>query len=227
MNRDELQEHVFSTYVTLRFGVAAVALAFPVLLYVVGRFVHGIDLENSMSNYYFSLAPDDLSKRGFPMRAWFAGLLFAIGVFLYLYKGFSDKENIALNFAGLFALGVALFPMNWECSSHCSKVNPHATFAVLLFLCIAFVSLTCAKDTLHLLNNPPLEASFLRKYRLLGALMIASPLVAMVITFLLQDLKKYVFFVEAAGVWAFALYWWVKSQELSLSGAEKKALATG
>jgi hypothetical protein len=36
---------------------------------------------------------------------------------------------------------------------------------------------------------------------------------------------KYVFFVEAVGVWAFALYWWRKSVELSITGAEKLAIS--
>lgn len=225
MKRNELQNHVFATYLTLRYGMAALAVAFPVILYVFGRVIYGIELENSMSHYYFALAPDDPSKRAFPMRVWFVGLLFAIGVFLYLYKGFSVKENLALNFAGLFAVGVAVFPMNWGCGNACSPVNMHGTCAVSLFLCIAFVSLWCAKDTLHLLENEELAASYRKQYRWLGVLMIASPLIALLITFLMQDFKKYTFFIEAAGVWAFAFYWWKKSEELSRSSAEKRALA--
>jgi len=228
MSMDKLQKHIFSTYLTLRYGVALLAFAFPVLLYVIGRFKYGIELENTMSHYYFSLAPGDSSMRElFPMRVYFVGFLFAIGAFLYLYKGFTVIENVALNFAGIFAIGVAIFPMNWKCGeSGCPPVNLHGICGVLLFICIAYVSLVCAKDTLAYLKNPPLAFSYRNKYRLLGVLMIASPLIALIITFLLEKFHKYTFFVEAAGIWAFALYWWVKSRELSHSSAERIALGT-
>ena len=178
-----------------------------------------------MSHYYFALSPDDVSKRGFPMRVWFVGILFAVGVFLYLYKGFSTKENLALNFAGIFALGVAVFPMGSDCVKDCQPFSAHGACAVALFLCIAFVSLFCAKETLHLLKDEQLKARYLMRYRALGLLMIASPLVALALTLLVNDFKKYVFFIESAGVWAFSFYWWTKSQEMAHSGAEKKALA--
>ena len=85
--------------------------------------MHGIDLENSMSHYYVSFPSDNSSKRAFPMRAWFVGLLLSVGVFLYLYKGLSGNETVALNLVGLFALGVVLFPMNWECGQNCPSIN--------------------------------------------------------------------------------------------------------
>jgi len=156
MNHNELQKHIFSTYITLRYGVALIAFGFPVLLYLIGRFYYGINLEDSMSHYYYSLAPQDLTMREFPMRVWFVGLLFAIGVFLYLYKGFSVKENIALNIAGISALGVALFPMDIQCSVDCSSFSLHGASAIVLFLAIGFVCLKCTKETLQYLNDPKL-----------------------------------------------------------------------
>lgn len=44
------------------------------------------------------------------MRNVFVGLLFSTAAVLYLYKGFSEKENIALNVASIFLLVVALVP---------------------------------------------------------------------------------------------------------------------
>ena len=224
MDSKKLHNHIFSTYLTLRYGVAGITFAFPILLYAIGQFVYGINLENSMSLYYFSIAPDDLSLKGFPMRAWFVGILFSIGVSLYLYKGFTDKENIALNIAGLAAIGVAVFPMKYECGQSCPMVNLHGVSAVLLFITTAYVSLKCTKDTLHYLNDKKLEASYLRKYKFIGSLMLASPVIALVISFFMQDLRKYLFFVEAAGIWAFSLYWWVKSREMAHSEAERMIL---
>lgn len=37
--------------------------------------------------------------------------------------------------------------------------------------------------------------------------MIASPLIAYFLTMTTSDFSKYTFFVEASGIWAFALYW--------------------
>lgn len=223
MKANELQAHVFATYITLRYGMAFLALTFPIVLYAIGRF-HDISLQDSMSSYYFALPTGDLDQNSFPMRTWFVGFLFAIGAFLYLYKGFSKTENVLLNLAGAFGWGVALFPMPWGCAPNCPGVTAHGTFAVSLFICIALVSLRCAGDTLHLISDTKIRAQFRRQYKSLGLLMIASPLIALALTVTVNDYKKYTFFIEAAGVWAFALYWWRKSEELSQTGAEKLAI---
>lgn len=223
MDASRLERHVFATYITLRYGMAALALAFPVILYVAGKF-HDIQLQDSMSAYYFAAPGNNNTDYTFPVRVWFVGLLFAIGAFLYLYKGFSNAENALLNFAGAFAWGVAVFPMPWGCEEHCPKLTAHGISAVSLFLCIAVVSLWCAGDTLRLIPDASLRARYRRQYKLLGLLMIASPLVAMALTLTVNDFKKYTFFVEASGVWAFGIYWWRKSEELALTEAEKLAI---
>jgi hypothetical protein len=223
MKANELQKHVFSTYITLRYGMAILALAFPLLLYAIGLY-HGISLQDSFSHYYFALSPADTTEKVFPMRTWFVGILFALGACLYLYKGFSRRENYALNLAGAFAWGVALFPMSIGCRDNCPKLSLHGACAIALFLCISFVSLNCAGETLDLLTDPKLRDRFSLQYKALGLLMIAAPLVAYFLTITVNDFHKYVFFVEGVGVWAFALYWWRKSVELSITGAEKLAI---
>jgi hypothetical protein len=203
--------------------MAILALAFPLLLYAIGIY-YGISLQDSFSNYYFALSPTDTTEKVFPMRTWFVGILFALGALLYLYKGFSRRENYALNFAGAFAWGVALFPMSIRCGNNCPKLGLHGACAIALFLCISFVSLNCAGETLGLLKDLKLRDRFSLQYKSLGLLMIASPLVAFFLTITVNDFHKYIFFVEAVGVWAFALYWWRKSVELSITGAEKLAI---
>lgn len=76
-----------------------------------------------MSRYYASFASDNFSTRAFHMRVWFAGLLLSAGVLLYLYKGVSGKENVALSMVGLFGLRAVLFPKNWECGQNCPPIN--------------------------------------------------------------------------------------------------------
>lgn len=212
MASEQLQRHFFSTYITLRYGMAVIAFAFPVLLLALGYY-HRISLLDSMSAYYFALSPDDAGKNAYPMRTWFVGILFAIGAFLYLYKGFSDKENRALNIAGVCALGVAVFPMQ-------SRFGIHGIFAIVLFLCIAFVAIRCTRETLQYLASSDQQKRFKRVYNTLGLLMVASPATAAVLTLMFNNPSSYTFFVEAAGVWAFAAFWFVKSRELALSDAE-------
>jgi len=216
MPADELANHVFSTYASVRYGMAAIAAAFPVLLYLGGR-LQGVELRQSMSDYYWANVGSE-----YPMRIWFVGILFVVGAFLYLYKGFTPFENYALNVAGVCAFGVAIVPM---CRGQCPKVTAHGTFAVVLFLCIAYVSVARATDTLVLVADETLKARYRRSYRILGFFMVASPLTAFVTTTLLTgSTARYVFFIETAGIYAFAAYWWLKSRELARTNAELRAV---
>lgn len=158
------------------------------------------------------------------MKNWFVGILFTIGAFLYLYKGFSYKEDIALNFAGTFAWGIALFPMEWNCTTTCSKFSVHGISATLFFLCISFVCIFCSPDTTILISNEQSNRKYKNAYYILGGLMICSPLLAFIITLLTRQAGSIIFYVEAVGVFAFASYWLVKSRELSSTNAEKIAL---
>jgi hypothetical protein len=70
-----------------------------------------------MSAYYHS--------GGGAMRDEFVGILFAVGAFLCLYKGFTTFEY-ALNLAGAFVIGVAAFPMEWNCGTSCVPKSRYA-----------------------------------------------------------------------------------------------------
>jgi hypothetical protein len=218
---ESLHDHVFGTYITLRRGMAIMAFAFPLLLWLLGRLLYGVPLQNSMSAYYFAVPTP--GSDAFPMRTWFVGLLFAIGGFLYLYKGFTDRENFALNLAGIFAVMVAVFPMGRDGAasaepSLASQLSIHGASAVLLFV----------DKTLRLL--PPAhmakEKGFRRAYKIIGWSMVAAPGGAFVYTLLSGDRARYVFVVEALGIWAFSAYWFVKSYEMSLSRADEAVLGT-
>lgn len=214
MKSDELQNHIFATYLTLRIGVAVIGIGFPFLLWI-GGVVLGIPFQDSMSAYYHASADEH------SMRNWFVGLLFAIGALVYLYKGYSRQENYALNFAGAFAIGIAVFPMAWPQSS---GVSIHGICAVLFFLCIAYVCIFRASDTLHLLKDPVREKRYRMLYRQIGIGMILFPLIALLLTMVFRQFSAYTFFAEATGIWVFAAYWLLKSRELKLTNAEHLAL---
>lgn len=218
MNSNELDQHVFGTYISLRIGMGVIATIFPIIIVAGGYLLIGQELLDSMSAYYHS-----------GMRNIFVGFLFAIGAFLYLYKGFSSAENIALNLAGLFAIGIAIFPMSCSGDSGCNTFTApklHAICALVFFSCMAYVSWFRADDTLSLLKIET-RIGFKKLYSSLAVLLVLSPLAAIVaayVTPLGQPGKPVVFWVEAFAIWCFAAYWLTKSRELSMSHAERLAL---
>ncbi len=148
MTSTKLQEHIRITNFSLRFGLAVLAFLFPVLLVSYGYLIEQIPVQKSLSAYYFAYATEDIPLRVFPMRGFFVGILWAIGCFLILYRGFSKTENWLLNFAGGSAIAVAFFPIEASCTN-CVSSRFHYFFAVTFSVLIAFVAWFCNEDTLR------------------------------------------------------------------------------
>jgi hypothetical protein len=220
MDPYELRKHFEATYFNVRHGLVATGLALPIVLPVVAYLLRDVPLQASMSAYYHAGAG--------VVRDLFVGALIAIAAFLALYKGFSKAENRGLNLAGLFAFAVAIFPMEWECAAGaCKRFSIHAVAAVLFFLCIAYVCWFCTSETLKLLSDKKQEAKYKTSYRIIGLLMIASPLAAVIVSTVVQrpgEPSLLVFFIEAFAVWVFASFWWTKSLEIRKTNAERLAL---
>ena len=216
-NPQELQNHIMGTYFGLRVGLVAIGIALPLVVLFAGGVLHHVWLESSISQYYHTQGLSYLTTRDF-----FVGSLFAVGACLYLYKGFSTKENVALNLAGVFALLVALLPTAAPLTDRTIISTLHGTSAVLFFLCIAYVSLFRSRDTIHLLPLAK-QGRYEWAYFLAGLAMIASPLAAVVLSFAL-DRTSLTFWAEACGVWTFAAYWIIKTREMRETKAEKRAL---
>ncbi len=193
-----------ATYFSLRRGMVIIAIALPIVLAAVGYLLFHVSLRESLSAYYCT-----------PMRDYFVGTLVAIGVCLYLYKGFSDEENIALNCSGALALGIAFFPLNWNPWN--DRLTPHGICAVLFFVGIAWVSLRCARQTVALIRDVAVKAAFERKYKLIGYAMVASPVIA----YLINAFTKFRFWAEVVAILVFAYYWFTKSRELVQTGIEE------
>lgn len=208
-HKNILRRHFADAYVSLRLGTAIIAFIFPILLYVSGK-LHGIDLQDSMSAYYW--APGNGES---PVRVWFIGGLFAIGSFLYLYKGFSNRENIALNLAAIFAIGVAYFPMEWGEVGKKGDFSIHGFSAVAMFVCLTFVAWFCSGDTLKYHRPGTRKRAYKLWYRITGLIMLASPLVAVLLQSILHvEKSKFVFIAELVAIYGFALYWAIKTCEL-------------
>jgi len=221
---NQLREHIFSTYISLRFGMAFMSFTFPIVVWIVGLY-EGVELQDSLSAYYWA---SDTSLN--LTRSCFVGGLYSFAAFLYLYKGFTPKENIALNLAALLCLGVALVPKQWDCAPNCDKFSWHGVFAVTMFLCLAYVVFFRARDTLQFLppdektGEDSLASTYRRRYQIIGVTMAISPIAAYVLNLLVGLETTFVFFLESAAIWAFAWFWYTKSKEMKISGAVQRAL---
>jgi hypothetical protein len=156
------------------------------------------------------------------MRNEFVGVLFAVSGLLLIYQGYSKLEDYALNLAGILALGIALFPMDWPATSG-DNFSLHGACAVLFFASIAYVCIWRAGDTLPLVKDQTAHKRYVRAYRYLGWAMAILPLVAWALSSVLPSYKSAVFFVELSGIYVFATYWVVKSHEASRTGVDQKA----
>ena len=236
----DIQKQMMATFLSLRVGVGVIGIVFPLLLWFGGN-IAGIHLADSMSAYYHAnqacidpqrhedptqCSADPLSTGAGPMRNWFVGTLFAVGVCLYLIKGFSKWENVFLTIAGIFAVCVALFPMPWT-TGKVAGFPIHYVSAVTFFIFIAFVCMFCSGKTLKYMpdipNREKVIAHFKLLYRALATLMVLSPVAAYAFSEFTGPNRR-VFWAEAFGIWAFGTYWLVKTKELSLSDVERRAL---
>lgn len=230
------QSNITDTYFFLRFGMGCIAVALPLVLWLVGTYVIGIPPQTSMSAYYHT-----------EMRDVFVGSLFAVGFALFIYKGFSRSEDWALNLAGLLAIGVAYFPMDstkvLDCYRPCERPclaysdvldrtldvlvssGLHGPFAILFFIAISYVCGFCSKRTLHLIPSFAMRRSYLWAYRILGVAMVAVPVAVAVLLRLSPNAgsacaDRTVFWMEATGVWVFSVFWLLKTIEGYRYGAD-------
>ena len=180
-----------------------VAFFLPIVLYV--GWSWGEWPRSSMSFYYYSGRAQDV----------FVGALCAIGVFLVLYRPLNTIESRWLTVAGFAALAIALFPMNKD--GDCSPKDTwsvHGVSAVIFFGAITFVCL----------RFPATEKPWRRLVsRWVCALVMGSCIVSALaynyaVPYLFGPGAKatlcnysIIFWIELFAVWAFTLYWLLKS----------------
>ncbi len=232
LSSGDLQKRIVESYFMLRVGIGVIGVAFPLILLFGGLLIH-ICPQDSMSAYYHAMNP-----HGAAMRNWFVGLLFMVSISLGLYRGFSVFEDLLLDVAAIFGIGIAIFPMPWDpakakCGAGNSVLAPGITFgwlslhglcAFVFFISIAFVCWFCADDTLSLIRDRARRNRLKITYRAIAILMPVSMASAWILLNTVLRTTWAVFWVEALGIFAFGAYWLVKSIELSDTAADKKAV---
>ena len=217
-DREKLREHIFSTYFWLRIGMLVIALAFPLVLWIVGRWYYGLQLQDSMSAYYWASIKEGGDA---PMRVWFVGLLFALGSCLFLYKGYASLEDLLLNVAAVCAICVALFPMCWDRWSECPSFSWHGFFAIVFFVLLALVAVLHGLYALGWLQSGPHRRLEDREYFIYAILYVVTAAVmvlAPVLTWLFfEGNPARTFWAEVAGISAFCVLWGVQIVQISRS----------
>ena len=226
-NQDHVNESIVESYRRMRTRIGVLAILFPLILLGVGLF-WGIKVQQTMSNYYFALDPAGRVDM-YPVRLWFAGILFVVGFFLHKYHGFSDNEDRWLSFAGGFAACVAIFPMTADDGRNqydfllawtglTQYISLHGIFAVLAFGCIAIVIVFFADSTLSELRNQPAKYKmFKTAYFIIALVMVVSIGISVYLNVRFPH-GDYILSAEWCGIWSFAAYWFVKNRELSEVG---------
>lgn len=98
-NRDKVVN-----YLKLRQVIGIIGIATPIALPIVTCLLSDQNpFQISISHYYYSVA-----------HIGFVGALCLLSGFLLTYRGIYPIENKVSNFAGVFALGVAMFPCCWD-----------------------------------------------------------------------------------------------------------------
>jgi uncharacterized protein DUF998 len=209
------------SYQTIRRAIGWLGILLPFGL-VLGSFILGqcSVIQPSISHYYYT-----------NMREVFVGTLCAVSLFLFSYKGFSLMDSMSANIAGLFALGVALFPTDiicendgyHACQNYIVSLTNIPFHATIHFTCAAcfFVTLALMSIFLFTKSNQIKEKQTAQKrkrnivYVVCGVIMILS-IVILGIYFIENGNKdsRIVFSLETLSLLAFGISWLTKGEAL-------------
>jgi hypothetical protein len=115
------QDSIIS-YLLLRKSLGWIAIAMPFALGFGAWFFEGIPWADSISAYYYT-----------SMRDVFVGTMFAVGVFLFCYRGRNRQDNIVTNLAGIAAAAIGLAARD---------IDPVArALGVLMLVCFGAIAL--------------------------------------------------------------------------------------
>ncbi len=207
------------SYKRVRRAVGVIGLLLPVVLGPGGWLFADVAIQDNLSAYYHT-----------PMRDWLVGLLCALGTFLFCYRGHDRIEDWTANLAALFALGLAMFPID----AHSDPLHPRSWVGLVHTFCGGGFFLTLAAYALLHFPTPmhgdrrsdidedlpephPAQRNLL--YRASGLAILLSMAVMGVYLLILPvewkvwaDQYHALFWLEWVAVWSFASSWLIKGR---------------
>jgi hypothetical protein len=230
---DNLDQHILRSYSVLRWFMVGFGFVLPLLLVFGGIsswwwLKEALPVQDSLSAYYHAGNPC-IPFQGV-YRDLFVGLLAAIGFCLVIYTGFGKLENWLLNIAGVSLLGVAYFSTDWPnpAALESCKLAPgfqpfnaslllglpasiHTFSAVIFFLAITLVNFFTALNTVEIIPDRDKQRFWRNVFRVFRFIM---PVSLVSVLLLLRGDRRLVLWLEWTGIWAFSLYWLLKSIEI-------------
>lgn len=196
------------SYLGQRKVIGLIGILLPIVL-LFGKFIFGEPgLETSISHYYYTA-----------MRNYFVGSLCAIAVFFISYRGYERKDELAGDFACIFAIGVAFFPTTPVLNAtERDKIIGilHLIFATAFFFTLAYFSLALFRKSHK--NIPPTPRKLKRNYvyTVSGYTILGCIILIAIVSFLPPDSPirsiNPVFWLEAIAIWAFGWSWFTKGE---------------
>jgi hypothetical protein len=195
-------DDIVVSYVTLRRVLGVLGVSLPLVLAFWGvAETRTWDVLPSISDYSSLRARDAL-----------VGILFAIACFLFAYRGYDRRDDIAGDLGSVFALGVALFS---------NRGGPlegaiHFASAAALFLVLAYFSFFLFTRSNG--SVTPMKEVRNRVYRGCAVTMVACiVLIGIYSVFLRESWLSFlrpVFWLEALALWAFGASWFLKGETI-------------
>lgn len=201
-------------YLSLRNLIGMLGILLPIILLLGTLIYNDIEtVQNSISAYYHTV-----------LRDLFVGLVCAIGVFLFNYKGYEPVDRRVGIIAGVAAFGVALFPTYLESrpemliSAEAANVI-HFISAAIFFISIAYFSIFLFTKS----NKKPHEWSD-EKHTRNKVYYTCGVIILMCIAIIgagyligwfeepIAKTYKPVFALEAIALFAFGIAWLVKGE---------------
>ena len=192
------------SYLTLRRALGIFGVSLPALVFVGALLLDSSRLLSSVSAYY-----------GTSMRDVLVGFEFAMGWFLFSYRGYDRRDDIVGDLACFFFLGVALFPTT---SDNEAIRIVHAVCAAGAFLMLATFSLFLFTKT-HEDREPTDEKKDRNKiYVACGVIMLVCIALVAVNHLFFKDTSlsriQPVFWLETIAMFAFGMSWITKGNWL-------------
>lgn len=215
-------QYDISTYRRLRKSIGYLGAGLPFVLITCTQIpVFETTVQGSISHFYYT-----------NLREIFTGTLCAVGLFLILYKGHTNKhllknDRLLTNIAGMMAFGIAFFPTNPNVPGlKIYSLIPnelswlgylHIAFAAVFFLILANISINVF--TIGQNRDAEIPISVYNEnniYRICGYLILLFIVLMPICDYLQFQFTTLIF--EAGSLLAFGISWLIKGRALGDSG---------
>lgn len=195
----KFSRHTYS-YKELRKAVGWIGILLPFTLMIGNSFIFNEEVfQESISHYYYT-----------GMGDVFVGALCAVALFMFFYSGYDSRDDWAGHLAGVFAIGVAWFPVT-ETGTATGAGIIHLISAGLFFFILAVFSLFLF--TLKEENPSTQKSKRNNVYVICGLIILACMLAIAIFHGFFRDdnpNSRFVFVAETIALIAFGTSWLTK-----------------